>query len=173
LRKRAFGFLLLFLAIPNVIPMPPGLSTIFGVLLLFPSVQMIMGNAQPWFPRTISKRKLRRSTLQLVVDKSAPWLNRIEKLTHERLVFLTEGPAVQVLGAFCLMLGLILMLPIFLGNLFPGIAIALMAIGLIQRDGLFVLMSTPFVALSVFVTFLNIKIVMLAVSGIAHFLGVH
>src|SRR5262249_20831141 len=115
LRKRAFGFLLLFLAIPNIIPMPPGLSTIFGLLLLFPSVQMIMGNAQPWFPRTISKRKLRRTTLQLVVDKSSPWLNRIEKLTHERLVFLTEGPAVQVLGAFCLLLALILMLPIFLG----------------------------------------------------------
>ena len=49
LRKRAFGFLLLFLAIPNIIPMPPGLSTIFGILLLFPAVQMIIGNVQPWF----------------------------------------------------------------------------------------------------------------------------
>jgi hypothetical protein len=173
LRKRAFGFLLLFLAIPNVIPMPPGLSTIFGVLLLFPSIQMMIGNQQPWFPRAISLRKLRRSTLQLVVDKSSPWLNRIEPLTHERLMFLTEGPAIQVLGAFCLLLALILMLPIFLGNLFPGLAIGLAAIGLIQRDGLFVLLSTPFVAVSVFVTFLNIRLIILFIEQIMKFFGVH
>ncbi len=42
LRKRAFGFLLLFLAIPNIIPMPPGLSTIFGILLLFPAIALTL-----------------------------------------------------------------------------------------------------------------------------------
>ncbi len=172
LRKRAFGFLLLFLAIPNVIPMPPGLSTIFGVLLLFPAIQMMIGNKQPWFPPAISKRRLRQSSLNFIVKKSEPWLNRIEPLTHERLVFLTEGAAIPVLGFVCLTLALILMLPIFLGNLFPGLAIAAIAIGLIQRDGLFVLLATPFVAASLYVTFLNIKLVMLAIEGIKKLIGV-
>lgn len=171
LRKRAFGFLLLFLAIPNVIPMPPGLSAIFGLLLLFPAVQMLIGNAQPWFPPAISKRRLRRSTLQFIVDKSSPWLNRIEPLTHERLVFLTEGAAIPVLGFVCLMLAIILMLPIFLGNLFPGLAIAAMAIGLIQRDGAFVLLAAPFVAVSLFVTFVNIKLVLLTIEGVTRLIG--
>jgi hypothetical protein len=171
LRKRAFGFLLLFLAIPNILPMPPGLSTIFGILLLFPSIQMMLGNAQPWFPSAISKRRLRQSSLKFIVTKSEPWLNRIEPLTHERLVFLTEGAAIPVLGAVCLMLALILMLPIFLGNLFPGLAIAAIAIGLIQRDGVFVLVAAPFVAASVYVTFLNIQLVLLAIDGITRLIA--
>jgi hypothetical protein len=171
LRKRAFGFLLLFLAIPNILPMPPGLSTIFGILLLFPAVQMIIGNAQPWFPPAISKRRLRQSSLKFIVNKSEPWLNRIEPLTHERMVFLTEAAAIPVLGFVCLVLALILMLPIFLGNLFPGLAIAAIAIGLIQKDGLFVLLATPFVAASLYVTFLNIKLVLLAVEGIKNLIG--
>lgn len=171
LRKRAFGFLLLFLAIPNIIPMPPGLSTIFGLLLLFPAVQMIIGNAQPWFPPTISKRRLRRTTLKFIVDKSSPWLNRIEPLTHERLVFLTEGAAIPVLGLVCLVLALILMLPIFLGNLFPGLAIGAIAIGLIQKDGVFVLAASPFVAASIFVTFINIKVALEAIEFIKNLIG--
>ena len=63
------------------------------------------------------------------MKKSEPWLNRIEPLTHERLVFLTEGAAIPVLGFVCLILALILMLPIFLGNLFPGLAIAAIVVG--------------------------------------------
>jgi hypothetical protein len=152
--------------------MPPGLSTIFGVLLLFPSIQMMMGNEQPWFPRAISKHSLRTATLRTVVEKSTPWLERIEPLTHERLTFLADRPFVQVLGAVCLVLALILMLPIFLGNLFPGIAVALIAIGLIERDGVFVLLGLPFVAASLFVTYANFKVIELTIEGVMHFWGV-
>ena len=62
-----------------------------------------------------------------------------------------------MIGAVCLLMALVLMLPILLGHLFPGLALCSIAIGMIQRDGLFVLLSLPFVALAGLVTLLNYK----------------
>ena len=42
-------------------------------------------------------------------------------------------------GLVCLMLSLVLVLPIPLGNMLPALAICLLALGILERDGLWVL----------------------------------
>ncbi len=166
LQARAFGFLLLFLALPNVIPMPPGLSAVFGILLLYPSFQLMSGAEKPWFPKAIAERELPVQALRAVAEKAGPWLDRLEALARPRLEPLTDRPLVQLSGLICLILAVILILPVFGGNLLPGIAIMFISIGLIQRDGLFVLLSLPFVAASVFVVYLNLAVIQAAIEGL-------
>ena len=43
------------------------------------------------------------------------------------------------IGAVCLLLALVLVLPIPLGNMLPSLAICLLALGILERDGLWVL----------------------------------
>ena len=43
LRRRAFGFLLLLLAIPNFIPVPLGIGGVMGVLVIALGLQMLVG----------------------------------------------------------------------------------------------------------------------------------
>jgi hypothetical protein len=55
----------------------------------------------------------------------------------------------QGVGALMLILSLLIMLPIPLGNTMPSVAIVIIAMGLAQRDGMFVITGLAVAALSV------------------------
>ncbi len=65
-----------------------------------------------------------------------------------RLHLLTLGIAERVLGAVCALLAFLLILPIPLGNLLPALSILLIALGLIESDGLCAMAGTLLGAIS-------------------------
>lgn len=133
---RAFGALMLVFATPNVLPTPPGTSTVLAVPLLFITAQLMLGRSVLWLPRLITSRSVARADFARTVDRMVPWLVKVEKLLRPRLPFLIGPVADRLIGAACLLLAIILVLPIPLGNLLPALAIAAFAIGLIERDGI-------------------------------------
>ncbi|ARO15137.1 exopolysaccharide synthesis, ExoD [Ketogulonicigenium robustum] len=135
---RAFGALLLLFALPNVLPAPPGTSGILGLPLIFLTLQMMLGR-DPWLPKVIADRSMPRTGFVSLVDRINPWLDRAEKLTAPRLQSLMNDRTEQIIGGFCLILAIVLVLPIPLGNMMPSFAICLIALGLLARDGLWVL----------------------------------
>lgn len=140
MEARAYGALILIFAFPNVLPSPPGLAGILGLPLLFLSARMMLGQT-PWLPQFISARSVPRSSFAAVIERAMPWLQRAERLLTSRLSLLTTGPAQQVLGLFCLILTLILVVPIPFGNLAPSLAICLIALGVLERDGIWVIVG--------------------------------
>lgn len=137
---RAMGALLLIFAFPNALPAPPGTSGILGLPLLYLSVQMALGR-MPWLPRIIAARSMARKDFAVLVERVVPWLERAERLMAPRLLWLC-GPGVQrLLGVACLILALVLFLPIPLGNMLPAFAICLIALGVLERDGLWILLG--------------------------------
>lgn len=138
LQGRAFGALMLIFAFPNILPSPPGLAGILGLPLLFLSAQMAAGRP-PWLPEFIAARSMPRTSFAAVFDRAAPWVARAERMLRHRLAFLTWGPMQQVLGGVCLVLSLLLMLPVPFGNMAPSIAICLIALGVLERDGVWVI----------------------------------
>lgn len=143
LGQRSFGFILLIFALPNSLPMLgiPGVSTITGLPLLLVAVQMALGHNRVYLPRWIADSSLATADFQNLVNKVAPWLRRIEKLMRPRIPFLTLGRAERWLGAFCVLLAFLLVLPIPLGNLLPALGILFIALGLIESDGVCVLVG--------------------------------
>lgn len=135
---RAFGALLLVFAFPNALPAIPGTSGILGLPLLFLAAQMTLGRS-PWLPRFISQRSMARGDFANLVDRVTPWLRRAERMTAARLTFLVDGWAERLVGLLCLILALVLVLPVPFGNMLPGLAICLFALGVLERDGLWVL----------------------------------
>ena len=135
---RAFGALLLIFALPNALPAIPGTSGILGLPLLFLAAQMALGRA-PWLPRFIASRGMARADFTTLVGRVTPWLERADKLTASRLHLLVDGPAERLIGLVCLVLATVLVLPVPLGNMLPGLAICMFALGLLERDGLWVL----------------------------------
>lgn len=144
LEGRGFGLLLLILALPNCIPNVPGISTVFGLLLVAPALQMIFGAGMPWIPKRIANMHIQPGTFRRVIDWALPNLLRVEKLVQPRLQFLTQKPTTIWFGIQTLILAGILVLPIPFGNWPPGMAVATLAIALLQRDGLFALVSFGF-----------------------------
>jgi hypothetical protein len=135
----AIGTLLLFLALPMVLPIPaPGISVIFGVPLVLLSAQLLFGGQFLWLPDSVAKRIISREHLQVYIGKALPMAQRIEKMVRPRWPALTHGVSLNLIGGLCLVLALIITLPVPLGHLVPGAAISLMAFGLIESDGLMV-----------------------------------
>lgn len=145
---RAFGALILIFALPNVIPTPPGTSALTGAPLVFLSAQLMLGQS-PWLPRIIADRSMTRSDFASIVSRISPWLARGERMLRPRLSFLIYPPAEYVIGLLCLVLAIILTLPVPLGNILPAIAICLFSCGILERDGIFVLLGTAMFAVSV------------------------
>lgn len=136
LDDRAYGLLLLVLAVPNIIPNPiPGLSGMLGVPLILVAGQLMIGRRHPWFPAVLAERSISTANFEAIVLKLVPWLQKLERLLHPRLRWLCRPPSEQLLAAFCLILGIVLALPIPLGNTVPALAISLIALGFIEHDG--------------------------------------
>jgi len=150
LRHRALGALMFIFAAPTALPMPPGVSAIVGAPLLFLAVQLMLG-MKPWLPKFITDRSLSRVDFQRVISVIAPWLARAEKIMRPRLTFLAHRPFVYLLGLTCLILSLVLFLPIPLGNMLPSVAICIIALGLLERDGVWILVGLITAAVSVVV----------------------
>jgi hypothetical protein len=141
LDDRGYGLLLLMLALPMCVPNVPGISTIFGVLMLPPALGMILGARRPWVPGFLGKQHIDRSALAGTVKAATPMVRNLERLFRPRFSFLTKAPFTVFLGIQVLVLALVLILPIPGGNWPPGMAVAILGLALIQRDGLLALAS--------------------------------
>lgn len=138
LGDRAFGMLLLILSIPNILPVP-GLSIVTGVPMILIGAQMAVGRPGPWLPRRMAAVTLERDTFLAVMRRAQPWAARVEHHLCERLPAFAGITAERLLGLVVIILAGVLALPIVFGNQPPAFAIALIALGLIERDGAFVL----------------------------------
>jgi hypothetical protein len=138
LGNRSFGFLLFLFAIPNSLPIigVPGVSSVTGIPLLLLSAQMIMGLPQPYLPKWLGNRSIATADLQQVVQKIAPLLAKIERLTRPRLLWMSGTRGERVMGVASFLFAFVLALPIPFGNLLPGLSLLLIGFGLIERDGL-------------------------------------
>ena len=129
-----------------------------GLLLVAPGVQMMLGGRKLWLPRRVRAWSFSREGLQRAIQVANPYLKRIEKLIRPRLSFLTQAPFSFLFGFQVLVMAFVLVLPIPFGNWPPAMTLAMMALALLQRDGVLMLLSVPAAALSVGIAYAGVRI---------------
>ncbi|MBY0422993.1 MAG: exopolysaccharide biosynthesis protein [Parvularculaceae bacterium] len=135
LEGRAFGMLLLIFAIPALIPFLVGVHSAVGIPLAMLAWQMVLGRKEPWLPEAIRKQEIDVTAFRKMTTSVVPWIKRAEAVTKPRLDFLTNGVFERVLAAFVIFFAGIIFLPGPGTNGVPGFCVALIALGLIERDG--------------------------------------
>ena len=142
LDSRSFGLAVLLFALPSVVPMPPGVPTVVGIILLIVSIQMAFGREELWLPGILSKREFDRKSLVGAFEGLAPRLAVIEKVMKPRLLFMTGRVGSILIGIIVLVMAVVLILPLPPGGNFPpALACAVLGMGLAQRDGALVLVG--------------------------------
>ena len=141
--ERGFGLLLAILALPAALPVPaPGYATPFGLLMISLGFQMIRGRHHPVLPAVARRRVIRHSAFKRTVQGAGLPLKAAELLVRPRLSLLADHRATAALiGAVIIVLAALMCLPIPLTNTLPSFAIFLFACGLLERDGLLLLMG--------------------------------
>jgi hypothetical protein len=163
--RRAFGALLFVFSTPNLLPLPPGSSTILGAPLVLLAPQVALGVHAPWLPRFVDDREISGADLNRFFGRLLPTVERFEKVSRPRLSFLFGGAGDRLLGLVCTLLALVLILPIPFGNLLPALTIGVLAFSLVQRDGVFALLGYGLAAVSAGVLFLAADLV---IDGVRH-----
>jgi hypothetical protein len=133
--ERAFGALMLCVGLLNLIPWPPGGTTITGTPLLFITFQLAIGRDTLWLPKRICQASFDRGNFRTGLKRVLPVLEKIERLTKPRLSWAVSSVAERLIGVICCLLTCVLVLPIPGGNLIPALVVVGFAIALVQRDG--------------------------------------
>lgn len=141
LHEKGFGLLLMVLVLPNCvpIPIPPGMSTIFSLPLLFFTVQMAFGRAVPWLPKWLRQKTISQSFLLRIIAVVKPKLQKIERVLRPRLMFANTKAGERFVGVMWLMFSISIAVPLPMTNFLPGVGILVSALGMIGRDGYVVL----------------------------------
>jgi len=134
----SFGFLigvLALIAIPFV-----GLSTPFGLVIALLGAQLMLGRHHPWLPARARRRKLSMTMLDRVLGiltRRTRWLTRLSRRRWEFVI----QPRLIGFGIVLLALGLALPLPFPGSNLIFLIPLFIYAIGILERDGLWIVLG--------------------------------
>lgn len=140
-RQRAFGGLLLVVLLPTFLP-APGIGAFTGPFIALVGAQMLFAFGQPWLPRWLGRRSLKRATVKRFGERFNSLLHRLERICKPRLPQLLEHTwAFVFTGAQLVLLGLLLSLPLPFTNYPLGILLLLYCIALIERDGLLLLIG--------------------------------
>lgn len=142
------GLMLLtaFLTLVFMVPVSiPGVSTVFGAAILLIGICRLLGRAL-WVPKSLEKRVVSTEKLRGAFNRGLVLFQRLERVSRPgRVKWLTSGGVIRVLNDLGLVLGAVLLMMPFglipLSNTLPAIALLLLAIGLLQRDGVCILLG--------------------------------
>ncbi|MCF3594780.1 exopolysaccharide biosynthesis protein [Rhodobacteraceae bacterium LMO-12] len=141
--------------IPSLILVSPlsgilGLPTIGATIIFLITLQKLTGRPHVWMPATLTRRSIKSKRLQKAVRWLRPVASWGDRHTDRRLRLLTSRPLniltlIVILG-ICLLIPFLEVLPM-VTSVF-AVAISLLAVGLLARDGLFTLLGYLQIGLS-------------------------
>jgi hypothetical protein len=130
----------LLFSLPETIPFPlPGVSAVIAVPIILVAAHLIAYGEGPRLPQRVLRQTIPVSVIQKVAKYVGPALAWVERLCEPRLKAIAGHE--RLLGVVCLILGILLAAPIPFGNLAPAVGIAVIALGMLQRDGVLVLIG--------------------------------
>lgn len=147
--QAGFGVMIAVLALCS---MPiPGVSVPFGLCIAFGAIQMLVGMHKPWLPLRIRRYRLTFKRLEWVGSRVSAWTRGLERFVRPRFEILARGPMWHIcgLGILILALGLALPLPIPYSNLYFALPLCIYAIGLLELDGLLLMVAHAIVVIDV------------------------
>ena len=139
LDERAFGLMLLLLALPCCLPFIYLLPQLVALPMLALAGQLALGRHAPWLPETLKTRRFEINSFATVLTRAEKYLGFMEKIARPRLSFLTGRVGIRLVAVFLLVPTASILVPLPSTNTVPGIGVAVVALGMIERDGFLVL----------------------------------
>jgi hypothetical protein len=142
------GLLLLTMLLTLVFLIPvsiPGVSTVFGAAILLVGISRLVGRPL-WLPARLRAKALPVDRLRPGLAGGMVWVQRLERISRpHRLRALVNGRIQNLCNNLAFILAALLLMAPFgfvpFSNTLPALALLFLAAGLIQRDGVAVLLG--------------------------------
>ncbi len=143
LGDRGLGVLIAIFALPNILPstVPFG-NVLTGIPPLIFAVHLALGVDRLILPGFIARRSIRATSMKALVPRVAGVLSWFERLLEPRLPGVTAVRSERLIGIICIVLAVVSTLPIPFGHNLPALGLVLIGLGLIERDGLAIILGS-------------------------------
>jgi len=134
-----FGLIMTIFSLPILIPLPPPFPSLIAIPMVVFSFQMMIGCKSPRLPKRLSNLSVSRNILATMIEKSAPYIRKAESFVRPRLLIFSSRWFHQIIGLFCFIFSMSVLLPMPLSNFLPGMGVLMASFGLLGRDGVIIL----------------------------------
>lgn len=114
LGKSGFGFVMLLLALPAMIPIPGPFGMVFGSALAIVSLQFAIGLESLWLPSLLGNHRISANAFEALKRYASPLVRKIEQFVQPGRMETFAGPRMPYLLAlpvFCLAVAVALPIP--------------------------------------------------------------
>lgn len=154
LADRGLATFLFLVGAFNLLPLPLGTTLVSGIPVLLLAWQIMLKRRVVWLPERLLERPLTERHLEMLRRRIVPRLFWLEKFVRPRYWPFAPGQDEFVIGLLGVVLAVLLIVPLPLSQWPPAISITLLALALLQHDGILLLVGLVGVAFSaaIFVT---------------------
>lgn len=134
----------------------PVFSSICGLTIAFIATQLVLNREHVWLPDLLMRRRINGARMHLALERLRGFADWLDRNARDRLSFLVLPPLRLIPELLCVLCGLampFLELVPFSSSIL-GTAVALMAVGFLAADGLFVLFGMMVMSVGLSIPFL-------------------
>ena len=148
LADRGIAAILFMVGAFNCLPLPLGSSMVSGIPALMLAWQLMLRREAAWLPRIMLDREISAGNLEGFRKSVVPRLFWLEKFIKPRYWPIPHGRDEAIIGFLCVVLAIALIIPLPFGNWPPAFSITILALALLQRDGILLLIGLVISAIS-------------------------
>lgn len=167
LRGRSFGPFLVVFALPNLLPLPPGTSTLLGLPLLAIGWQLTLKRREVWLGRFLRRRSMSHGRYRRLLARALPRLRMVERAMQPRQWPFAPGGGQRVIGLFVLLMAILTVIPLPFANWLPAAACLCTGVALTARDGVWLGIGVGVGAVALAVFFVIAFVTTAAVNAVA------
>ncbi len=159
LETESIAITLIVLSLPSALPIPAtGYSTFFGVIFVTIALSQLFNKKLSF----INNKKIDKGFYKLLITKGIKFLRFLEKFTKPRMSFLFKSRLfVKLIWIIILLCGLSMILPIPFTNTAPAFSILIIALSLIEKDGLIAILG---ILSSIIALIISITVIILFIT---------
>ncbi|MGI5912606.1 MAG: exopolysaccharide biosynthesis protein [Syntrophomonadaceae bacterium] len=133
--SQSFGFMYIIMALPIIIPLPPGIGFIPAALLCIWALQRVLGKTCLWLPKVFSKLEISPKIINKIEVKALPFCEKLEKLFfNSRQTNMLKEVEIRLASLAVVFMSILIMLPTPFLNSIPAVIIILMGLTILNRN---------------------------------------
>jgi hypothetical protein len=136
LGEASFGWSIVVFSLLTLLPLPPGATLVTALPLLVTTGQMMLGYPHVRLPGRLARLRLDPEKLRRTVLRLRPVTRRLERVLTPRYGMVFARRNERPMGVLLFVVSFALFLPVPLSGWFPAIALFIVGVGLVERDGL-------------------------------------
>ena len=149
LRRRSFVGIFIILSALSLIP---GVAFVTGPVVMILALQMMVGMKEPKLPKFLREHTFVVERLQRLGDKHLHWIEKTELYVKPRLPIFTSSMFLPLYAILILGMAVLIAAPMPLSNFLPSVAVFLISLGLIEKDGVIIICGAIMAACGIAVT---------------------